>query len=124
MDGSPATGRNLFGQVHGSANPSPGTALFDRTVWASEPGWFAGGTTVVLRRIVMDLDLWDTATRAEQEASIGRKLSDGAPLTGGSEEDDLDLAATEHGRLAIGVRAHARLAHPQTNNGRVSSVRG
>lgn len=116
-DGSPATGRNLFGQVDGSANPAPGTDVFDETVWASEPSWFAGGTTLVLRRIVMDLDLWDTATRAEQEMSIGRRLSDGAPLTGGAETDDLDLTATKDGRPAIAMRAHARLAHPQMNNG-------
>ena len=116
-DGSPATGRNLFGQVDGSANPAPGTAHFDEAVWASEPGWFAGGTTLVLRRIAMDLDLWDTVTRAEQEASIGRRLSDGAPLTGGTEDDDLDLTATRDGRPVIAMRAHARLAHPQMNNG-------
>lgn len=116
-DGSPATGRNLFGQVDGSANPAPGTDVFDETVWASEPSWFDGGTTLVLRRIRMDLDLWDTATRAEQEMSIGRRLSDGAPLTGGTEKDDLDLTATRDGRPAIAMRAHARLAHPQMNNG-------
>ncbi|HEX6248913.1 MAG TPA: Dyp-type peroxidase [Nocardioidaceae bacterium] len=116
-DGSPATGRNLFGQVDGSANPAPGTQVFDETVWATEPGWFDGGTTIVMRRIVMDLDHWDTATRSEQEASIGRRLADGAPLTGGSEKDDLDLAATEDGRPVIAMHAHARLAHPQMNNG-------
>ncbi|MFZ5849143.1 MAG: Dyp-type peroxidase [Actinomycetota bacterium] len=116
-DGSPATGRNLFGQVDGSANPAPGTKVFDETVWAKEPGWFAGGTTLVLRRIAMDLDLWDTVTRAEQEASIGRRLADGAPLTGGEEGDDLDLTATEGGRPVIAMRAHARLSHPTMNNG-------
>jgi dye decolorizing peroxidase len=116
-DGSPATGRNLFGQVDGSGNPVPGTRTFDETVWASEPGWFAGGTTLVVRRIRMDLDHWDTATRAEQEASVGRRLADGAPLTGGTEKDDLDLDATQDGRPVIDMRAHARLAHPTMNNG-------
>jgi hypothetical protein len=43
----------------------------------------------------MDLDHWDTATRAEQEASVGRRLADGAPLTGRTEKDDLDLDATQ-----------------------------
>jgi dye decolorizing peroxidase len=116
-DGSPVTGRNLFGQVDGSANPSPGTEVFDETVWASEPGWFAGGTTLVLRRIAMDLDLWDTVPRAEQEASIGRRLAHGAPLTGGGEKDDLDLTAAVDGRPAISLQAHARLAHPTMNSG-------
>jgi len=117
QDGRPTTGRNLFGQVDGSANPSPGTRAFDEAVWAAEPGWFEGGTTLVVRRIAMDLDLWDTATRAEQEHSIGRRLSDGAPLTGGDETDDLDLTAADGDRPVIALRAHARLAHPTMNNG-------
>jgi dye decolorizing peroxidase len=116
-DGSPATGRNLFGQVDGSANPTPGTRDFDKTVWATDPAWFEGGTTLVVRRIAMDLDHWDTATRSEQEASIGRRLADGAPLTGGGEADDLDLTATDEGRPVVDMRAHARLAHPTMNNG-------
>lgn len=116
-DGSPATGRNLFGQVDGSANPAPGTAAFEEAVWSREPGWFEGGTTLVLRRIAMDLDLWDTVPRAEQERSIGRRLADGAPLTGRREADDLDLTATDRGRRVIDLRAHARLAHPSMNNG-------
>lgn len=116
-DGAPATGRNLFGQVDGSGNPAPGTDLFDRTVWTSEPGWFAGGTTLVVRRIRMDLDSWDTLTRSEQEHAIGRRLSDGAPVSGGGERDDLDLTATDQGRLVIARGAHARLAHPALNDG-------
>lgn len=116
-DGAPATGRNLFGQVDGSANPSPGTRLFDDTVWSRDPVWFAGGTTLVVRRIRMDLDTWDTLTRAEQERAVGRRLTDGAPLTGGGEKDDLDLAATSAGRPVIAMRAHARLAHPTMNRG-------
>jgi dye decolorizing peroxidase len=115
--GEPATGRNLFGQVDGSANPSPGTREHDETVWADGPSGFAGGTTLVVRRIAMDLDLWDTVTRGEQEASIGRRLADGAPLTGGGERDDLDLTATQDGRPVVAMRAHARLAHPSMNDG-------
>jgi dye decolorizing peroxidase len=116
-DGAPATGRNLFGQVDGSGNAAPGTEVFDETVWASEPGWFAGGTNLVVRRIRMDLDSWDTLTRSEQERAVGRRLSDGAPLSGVTEKDDLDLSATEQGRLVIAERAHARLAHPTLNDG-------
>jgi dye decolorizing peroxidase len=115
-DGRPATGRNLFGQVDGSANPRPGTPLFDRTVWIDQGPW-AGGTTLVVRRIRMDLPTWDELTRDEQERSVGRRLDDGSPLTGGTELDDVDLAATRDGRPVIAVHAHARRSSPAANGG-------
>nr|WP_216653925.1 Dyp-type peroxidase [Nocardioides sp. zg-DK7169] len=115
--GQPVTGRNLFGQVDGSANPQPGTALFDETVWIREGAW-AGGTTLVVRRIRMDLDTWDELTREEQERSVGRRLDDGAPLTGSKETDDIDLRARSGERLVIARDAHARRSHPGLNGGR------
>ncbi|WP_101525074.1 Dyp-type peroxidase [Nocardioides houyundeii] len=115
-DGRPATGRNLFGQVDGSANPRPGTPLFDTTVWIDDGPW-AGGTTMVLRRIRMDLPTWDELTRQEQERSVGRDLATGAPLTGGAELDDVDLAARRDGRPVVAVQAHARRSHPSSNGG-------
>jgi dye decolorizing peroxidase len=117
-DGSPQTGRNLFGQVDGSANPRPGTALFDETVWIREGRW-RGGTTLVLRRIRMDLDTWDELTRDEQETSVGRRLADGAPLTGGGESDDVDLDAVNTQRRPVVARdAHVRRSHPSLHGGR------
>ncbi len=116
-DGSAQTGRNHFGQVDGSANPQPGSNLFDRTVWIHDGPW-AGGTTLVVRRIVMDLPEWDTLTRSEQEISMGRRLDDGTPLTGGAEHDDLDLEAVDaSGRRIIAMDAHARRSHPNLNGG-------
>lgn len=116
-DGSPQTGRNLFGQVDGSGNPQVGTALFDETVWIAEGRW-AGATTLALRRIRMDLDTWDELTRDEQERSVGRNLTDGAPLTGGAELDDLDLTARSDGALVVSESAHSRRSHPDLNGGR------
>lgn len=58
-----------------------------------------------------------TVTRAEQEASIGRRLSDRSPATGWNEKDDLDLTAASDGRPVISLQAHARLAHPTMSNG-------
>lgn len=117
-DGQPVTGRNLFGQVDGTGNPGVGTPEFDSTVWSSD-GWFEGGTTLVVRRIRMNLDTWDELTRSEQERAVGRKLSDGAPLTGAAEHDELDLEARDSdGRLVIAENAHARLSHHSENDGR------
>lgn len=114
----PVTGRNLFGQVDGTGNPEPGTPLFDETVWTRTPEWFAGGTTLVVRRIAMRLDAWDELTRHEQERAIGRDLARGAPLSGTRESDPLDLQARDdRGDLLIPLGAHARLAHPSQNAG-------
>ncbi|TDD55282.1 Dyp-type peroxidase [Kribbella antibiotica] len=113
-DGKPVTGRNLFGQVDGTGNPAVGTPEFDATVWAAD-----GGTTLVVRRIKLNLDTWDELTRSEQERAIGRKLSTGAPLTGTAEHDELDLEARDaDGRPMIAANAHARLSHHSENDGR------
>lgn len=115
-DGRPVTGRNLFGQVDGSGNPRPGTALFDHTVWVKDGPW-AAGTTLVVRRIRMDLPTWDGLTRSEQEASVGRRLDDGAPLTGGGELDGVDLLAQRDGRPLVALDAHVRRSHPSLHGG-------
>ncbi|MBV0895835.1 Dyp-type peroxidase [Microbacterium sp. NC79] len=86
------TMRNLFGQVDGTANPRPGTADFDTVVWRAD-GWLAGGTTMVIRRIHMDLEGWDRVDRVGRDQSVGRKLSNGAPLTGVNEHDEPDFEA-------------------------------
>lgn len=112
--GRPMTGRNLFGQVDGSGNPREG--LRDVTVWIRDGPW-AGGTTLVLRRIRMDLDRWDRLTGDQQEAALGRRLADGAPLSGGEELDGLDLSVRAGGRPVIPLDAHARRAHPSVNGG-------
>ncbi len=49
---------------------------------------------------------------------MGRRLDDGAPLTGGTELSDVDLAARRDGRWVIAEEAHARRTHPSTNGGR------
>src|SRR5699024_8059855 len=76
------TMRNLFGQVDGTVNPAPGSPEQARAVLRSD-GWLEGGTTLVVRRIAMNLDTWDEVDRPGRDASVGRRMSDGAPLTGG-----------------------------------------
>jgi len=100
------TMRNLFGQVDGTANPQPGTSEFDSVVWASD-GWLAGGTGVVVRRIRMDLDKWDRLDRSGREASVGRTMANGAPLTGTKEFDEPDFDATS----AVGFPVIPQFAH-------------
>ena len=49
---------------------------------------------------------------------MGRALGDGAPLTGGSERDDIDRTAEADGGPVVALDAHARRAHPAENRGR------
>ena len=88
------TMRNLFGQVDGTVNVRPGTAEFGDVVWTKE-GWMKGGTGVVVRRIRMNLDSWDLADRAARDNALGRRQSDGAPLTGEDEFDEPDFEAVD-----------------------------
>ena len=117
---SGTTMRNLFGQIDGTVNPQPGTADFDEVVYATE-GWLAGGSGLVVRRIRMTLDTWDELDRSGRDLSVGRRLSDGAPLTGGGEHDEPDFAALgPTGFPVIPVFAHARRARGVDESGRVT----
>ena len=116
---SGTTMRNLFGQVDGTSNPQPGTTDFDEVVWATA-GWMAGGTGFVLRRIHMDLDGWDRLDRGGREASMGRALDTGAPLTGEKEFDEPDFeAVNELGFPVIPVFAHMRRARSDDSRERI-----
>lgn len=97
------TMRNLMGQVDGTVNIAPRTVDFDRLVWddgASTP-WLTGGTSLVLRRIAMDLDSWDELDADGRELTVGRKVSTGAPLTGTAENDEPDLTAVDRNGIPV-----------------------
>lgn len=126
------TMRNLMGQVDGTTNPAPEDEDFASLVWIdpdrSEEQWLAGGTALVLRRIRMELDTWDAIDRPGREQTIGRRLSDGAPLTApaapphgdGSEFTPVDFEAkNEFGLTVIPSFAHIRRAHSEDTSERI-----
>lgn len=109
------TMRNLFGQVDGTADARPGSEEFERVVYggADTAPWIEDGTALVVRRIRMDLDAWDEVDTPAREDAVGRRLADGAPLTGTAEHDEPDLAATSPlGFPVIAPYAHVRRARP------------
>jgi dye decolorizing peroxidase len=118
---SPRTARNLMGQVDGTNNPKETDEDFERRVFVPAgggPEWMAGGSYAVVRRIRMLLDDWERVPPAEQEEVIGRRKSDGAPLSGGSETTPVDLAKRNaDGELAVAADAHVRVSAPETNGG-------
>lgn len=97
------TMRNLFGQIDGTGNPQRGSDATERIVWGVGEGdgngtkdlqpWIEDGTSMVIRRIAMNVDDWDELDRPAQEDVIGRKLGSGAPLTGEQEHDEPDFDA-------------------------------
>ncbi|SCK14082.1 iron uptake transporter deferrochelatase/peroxidase subunit [Streptomyces sp. WMMB 322] len=117
----PMTMRNLMGQVDGTNNPERSEPDFDRRIFvpsSGSPAWMADGSYAVVRRIRMLLDDWDKKSRKEQEKVIGRRKSDGAPLSGGTEKTEPDLdARSADGTPVIAADAHARVAAPETNGG-------
>ncbi|MCX5065835.1 Dyp-type peroxidase [Micromonospora lupini] len=106
------TQRNLFGQLDGTANPRPGAPL-DTALWVPDgPAWLRDSTTVVVRRISMNMETWDLLGRTDRELAIGRRLDTGAPLTGTAEHDAPDFAATgPDGLTVIPDFSHLTRAH-------------
>lgn len=117
------TMRNLFGQVDGTVNPTSADSTMDDYVWGTAEGlepWADGGTSIIIRRIYMNLDTWDQADTPAREDAIGRKLSNGAPLTGSQEHDVPDLSATNDlGFTTIAPYAHIRRAAAQQPHERI-----
>lgn len=102
--------RNLMGQVDGTVQPSD--AELDQAVWIGSdgPDWLRGGTSLVIRRIRMELHTWDELDPQAKEQVIGRRMTSGAPLTGTNETDTPDLQATVNGLPVIPDFAHIRHA--------------
>jgi deferrochelatase/peroxidase EfeB len=119
-----ATPRNLMGFKDGTNNlKAEDPTLLDTHIWVGDEAtqdqpWMRGGTYLVARRIRMRIESWDRVSLDEQERVIGRHKTTGAPLTGAHEFDTVDLQArTPASQPVIDVKAHIRLAAPDTNGG-------
>ena len=126
--GRSSTPRNLLGFRDGTRNLDVSDAAAARThLWAGagDQAWMAGGTYLVARRIRIHLERWDRSALADQERTIGRTKSSGAPLGASREHDPVDLAAVDsHGVPHIPDGAHIRQAAPDTNHGATLLRRG
>ncbi|MFG3022859.1 iron uptake transporter deferrochelatase/peroxidase subunit [Streptomyces sp. NPDC048254] len=119
----PMTARNLMGQLDGTRNPKPADSDFDQRIFvpasgSNGPAWMANGSYAVVRRIRILLDDWEKLSLAAQEDVIGRKKSNGAPLSGGTETTAMDLEkARADGEYVVPINAHARITRPDQNGG-------
>ena len=92
------TPRNLMGFKDGTRNIAGDR---DATGWTStsgsdadgRPGWMAGGSYLVARRIRMHIETWDRTSLQEQEDIFGRDKGEGAPVGKAKERDEPFLKA-------------------------------
>jgi dye decolorizing peroxidase len=112
------TSRNLMGHRDGTNNPPLGTPLWRVAVQAQEPDWMAGGSYLVARQILIDLDAWFEEDEATRDRVIGRHTTNGAAFGGHREHQPVNLLArTDAGHLIIPEHAHIRLASSQNTDG-------
>ncbi len=121
---SPGSGtitRNPLGFHDGIVVPRTDRELAEN-VYLPDP---AGATICVVRRLRLDLDRFRSASLDHQEAVIGRRLTDGAPLSGGELTSEIDLhAKSPAGDYLVPARAHARAAHPSFTGSKLMLRRG
>ncbi|GAB3598071.1 Dyp-type peroxidase [Microbacterium tumbae] len=105
---SRGTARTSTGFIDGIMNPRTKEQL-EAGVWADTRH---RDTHLVVRRMRIDAEFLSRPV-GDQEQAIGRERGSGAPLSGGTAEDEVDLfAKTADGRLLTPKASHARRAHP------------
>jgi deferrochelatase/peroxidase EfeB len=117
------TPRNLMGFKDGTRNVTTDEE-YERFVWLDQDaGWMAGGTYQVVRKIQMNIEIWDADVVSDQQRVFGRTKIEGAPLSGGTEHTAPDFharAAGADGAAAttkIDPTSHVALAAHENNDG-------
>jgi dye decolorizing peroxidase len=116
--GERGTARNVLGFLDGVIVPRTDRQL-DQDVWI-EDGPARNGSVCVVRRLVLDVQRFLAQPTARQETIIGRRRSDGTPLSGGGPMSQVDLEAkTPEGEFVVPSHSHARAAHPSFTGSRL-----
>jgi len=122
----PGTGmiaRNPLGFRDGVIVPH-GEGELNDAVWIDD-GPFAGGTVCVIRRLVLNVQGFGELDLDAQQRTIGRAKLDGAPLSGGAPDSEVNLTAkTESGEYLVPAHSHVRRAHPSFTGSALMLRRG
>ncbi len=111
------TPRDLFGFRDGTTNPTEDKE-FDEYVWikGGDQEWLEGGSYMVYRRTVIDIETWENDRISDQEQLIGRRKDTGAPLSN-PDGDEFDLpdftAKDEDGNYLIDPNSHVAITSDQ-----------
>jgi deferrochelatase/peroxidase EfeB len=116
------TPRNLLGFKDGTRNiKAQDLEAMNEHVWVgaeTDQPWLRDGSYLIARRIRMFIENWDRDYLADQQNTIGRSKSSGAPLGATHELDTPDFEAEDdEGNPVIPVDAHIRLASREANHG-------
>lgn len=104
-------GRNPLGFLDGIMVPGSDDE-FQEQVWINDPR-VRNSTICVIRQFALDVAGFRALTVSRQEQIIGRCRNDGAPLSGGERDSQVDLfAKTPEGEYVTPARSHVRAAHP------------
>ncbi len=111
------TPRNLMGFKDGTRNIST-PEEYRKFVWVDDgPAWMRGGSYQVVRKIQMNIEIWDADAVHDQQAVFGRTKNEGAPLSGRVEHDTPDFGAEKGGSPVIPPTSHIALAAHENNGG-------
>ena len=113
------TPRNLMGFKDGTRNIKE-PVDFDDHVWVAgdDVDWMRGGCYQVVRKIQMNIEIWDADNIADQQRIFGRTKRSGAPLSGSAEFDTPDFTARDgSGDLRVNAKSHIALAAHENNDG-------
>lgn len=103
--------RSPLGFHDGIAIPRSEAELAENVFIADGPA--AGGSIWVIRQFALDVAGFRSLSLGAREAAVGRRESDGAPLSGGTPTDDVALGVKrKDGEYLVPADAHARRAHP------------
>lgn len=86
--------RNLMGQIDGTANKKVGTPELSQILWVKD-GLLRDGTTMVVRRIRMNLDSWNLLSTNKKSGVIGRDLAEGGLMESASAQAHQSRAFTK-----------------------------
>ncbi len=84
------TSRNLMGQIDGTANKAIGSPEFKEIAWGDGDG----GTTMVVRRIRINIHAWDTLSTKNKGIVLGRELESGEKIESKSATSHVSRAFT------------------------------
>lgn len=115
--------RNPLGFHDGIVVPKSKDEL-DANVWL-DSGPLAGATVCVIRGLRLDVAGFTGLPVSKREGVIGRRAGDGAPLSGGGANAEVDLRAkTANGEYLTPAHSHARAAHPSFTGSELMLRRG
>jgi dye decolorizing peroxidase len=117
--------RNPLGFHDGVIVPRTPEELAENVWIGTDVAGATDATVAVIRRLRLDVSRFHAQPLDEQDRVIGRRRTDGVPLSGGGPTDQVNLTAkTPEGDYLVPLRSHVRAAHPSFTGSALMLRRG